>query len=61
MIWFWIYKDIIAAGQVQCEQAMIFRRFYTQCLTIELILLRNVRRRESAECFTVFQHDEYPF
>ena len=56
VIGLWINEDIVAAGQMQSKQAMVLRCRQSQRLGVELFLLRDVRRRESTECFAVFQH-----
>src|SRR5262245_45563600 len=55
-----INKNVIATGQMQSEQAMVFRRLYSKSLTVKLSFLRDVRRRESTESFAVLQHDHFP-
>ena len=57
MIGFRINKNVIAVSQMLCEQAMALGRLYPERLTVKLILFRDVRRCESTESFTVFQHD----
>jgi hypothetical protein len=52
-----VNENIIAAGQMQCEQAMVLRRLQSQRVAVELLLLRDVRRSKSTERFAVFQHD----
>ena len=48
MIGLRINEDIIAAGQMQCEQAMIFRRLQSQCSVVKLLLLTDVRALKSS-------------